>query len=163
MACITLSGYPCSGKTTRALELKHSLEDRLGDPAYEGAKLNVKILSDDLLNVSRSSYDGTHLIRWCWTCSMANLIHSLDSSAEKSGRSTLFAAITRELSTDTILILDALNYIKGFRYQIYCAAREAGVRTCTVRYIPLPVPKICISSLSTGVRHRYPGYVSRKK
>lgn len=27
-----------------------------------------------------------------------------------------------------------MNYIKGFRYQIYCAAREAGVTTCTVAF-----------------------------
>lgn len=26
-----------------------------------------------------------------------------------------------------------MNYIKGARYQMYCEAREVGVRTCTVR------------------------------
>jgi len=31
-----------------------------------------------------------------------------------------------------------LNYIKGFRYQIYCAAREIGVRTCTVHIVATP-------------------------
>ncbi|KAL0956020.1 hypothetical protein HGRIS_002193 [Hohenbuehelia grisea] len=36
------------------------------------------------------------------------------------------------MSPDTILIVDALNYIKGFRYQIYCVAREMKVRMCTV-------------------------------
>jgi protein KTI12 len=36
------------------------------------------------------------------------------------------------MNKDTIVILDSLNYIKGFRYQLYCAAKEAGVRVCTV-------------------------------
>lgn len=31
--------------------------------------------------------------------------------------------------------MDGMNYIKGFRYQMYCAAREAQVRTCTVSHI----------------------------
>jgi protein KTI12 len=34
----------------------------------------------------------------------------------------------------TILIVDALNYIKGFRYQLYCAAREFKLRVCTVGF-----------------------------
>ena len=33
---------------------------------------------------------------------------------------------------DTLLVVDAMNYIKGFRYQLYCAAREAKLRVCTV-------------------------------
>lgn len=38
----------------------------------------------------------------------------------------------RQMGTDTILIIDSLNYIKGFRYQMYCAAREMKIRVCTV-------------------------------
>jgi hypothetical protein len=42
------------------------------------------------------------------------------------------------MGQDTILIVDALNYIKGLRYQLYCAAREFKLRVCTVstRVIP---------------------------
>lgn len=40
----------------------------------------------------------------------------------------------RLLAKDTILVVDAMNYIKGFRYQMFCAAKEAGVRVCTVRF-----------------------------
>ena len=56
----------------------------------------------------------------------------LDGQSEKPARSAYFAAIVRQLGADKLLILDGMNYIKGFRYQIYCAAREAGVRVCTV-------------------------------
>jgi protein KTI12 len=37
------------------------------------------------------------------------------------------------MGQDTILLVDGLNYIKGFRYQMYCAAREHKLRVCTVR------------------------------
>lgn len=59
---------------------------------------------------------------------------AIDSRSEKLARATLFAAVQRHISRDTILIIDALNYIKGFRYQLYCAAREFKLRVCTVRY-----------------------------
>lgn len=57
----------------------------------------------------------------------------LDSRAEKPARGALFTAMQRQMSQDTILIVDAMNYIKGFRYQMYCAARELKLRVCTVR------------------------------
>jgi protein KTI12 len=60
---------------------------------------------------------------------------AIDSRSEKLARATLFAAVQRHINRDTILIIDALNYIKGFRYQLYCAAREFKLRVCTVRFV----------------------------
>ncbi|TFK75268.1 chromatin associated protein KTI12 [Pluteus cervinus] len=112
MALVTLSGFPCSGKSSRATQLRDHLEGNLKDPAYNGPQYRVLILSDEVLNVNRAVYS--------------------DSRTERTARGTLFAAVLRELATDKIVVLDGLNYIKGFRYQLYCAAREAKVRTCTV-------------------------------
>lgn len=58
MACVTISGFPCSGKTARASELKIYLEERMAAPEYEGDKYKVLVLSDENLNVVRDSYDG---------------------------------------------------------------------------------------------------------
>ena len=33
--------------------------------------------------------------------------------------------VERNLDSDTIVILDSLNYIKGYRYELYCLARSA--------------------------------------
>lgn len=49
-----------------------------------------------------------------------------DVIEEKKIRAVLLAASERHISKDTILILDSLNYIKGFRYQLYCQARAAS-------------------------------------
>ncbi|KAK9760975.1 kti12, chromatin associated, variant 2 [Basidiobolus ranarum] len=42
------------------------------------------------------------------------------------------SAIERVLTKDDIVIADAMNYIKGFRYQLYCIARSMGTPHCTV-------------------------------
>ena len=57
MALITISGYPSSGKTRRAVQIKSLLETRLADPSYEGPKFKVSLISDDTLNISRDAYD----------------------------------------------------------------------------------------------------------
>jgi len=112
MALITFSGYPSSGKTRRAIQLKDHLDRRLADPSYSGlGGQKVVVLSDDSLNIDRSSYNESRL--------------------EKPARAALFAAVQRQMGQDTILIVDSLNYIKGFRYQLYCAAREFKLRVCT--------------------------------
>ncbi|KAG9315484.1 chromatin associated protein KTI12 [Chiua virens] len=118
MALITISGYPCAGKTRRATQIKDHLERRLADPSYTGPSLTVTVISDDALNIPRSAYD--------------------DSRSEKPARAALFTALQRQLGHDRIVIVDSLNYIKGFRYQMYCVAREAKVRMCTVYVITPP-------------------------
>ncbi|KAI0305651.1 chromatin associated protein KTI12 [Multifurca ochricompacta] len=118
MALVTFTGYPSSGKTHRAIQLKGHLDRRLTDPSYSGPKLKVIVLSDDALNIDRSSYN--------------------DSLLERTARGALFDAIQRQMGRDTILIIDALNYIKGLRYQLYCAAREFKLRVCTVYVVATP-------------------------
>ena len=140
MALITIAGFPSSGKSTRAQQIRAALETRLDGPISR-----VLVLSDHSLDILPSAYDL--------------------SALEKPARGTLFAAVQRFLATDTILILDSLNYIKGFRYQLYCAAREMKLRTCTVRrysltsitlppqesrYMSLPLPISVDSGIPTA-------------
>ncbi|KAJ7703286.1 chromatin associated protein KTI12 [Mycena rosella] len=112
MALVTISGYPCAGKSTRVAQLTAQLRHIL--PPH----LSVKVVSDESLNIPPSAYD--------------------DSRAEKPARGALFTAIQRLMAQDTVLIVDAPNYIKGFRYQIYCAAREMKLRVCTVYVVATP-------------------------
>lgn len=44
----------------------------------------------------------------------------------------MLSAVERVLSKDDIVIADGLNYIKGFRYQLYCIARAIGTPHCVV-------------------------------
>ncbi|KAL8293260.1 hypothetical protein RQP46_000954 [Phenoliferia psychrophenolica] len=118
---LTISGFPASGKTTRALELVSFFERKIAASDVPAIKrLKVTMINDESLGLSKTAYD--------------------DSRAEKPARATLFSAVTRVLSKDTIVIVDAMNYIKGSRYQMYCNAREAGCRTCTV-FVAAPPEK----------------------
>eukprot|EP01133_Synstelium_polycarpum_P008662 gene8662-10167_t len=47
-------------------------------------------------------------------------------------RGTLKAAVERALSKDIVVISDSLNYIKGYRYELYCIARASGTRLLVV-------------------------------
>jgi protein KTI12 len=52
MALVTFSGYPASGKSTRAAQLKAQLDLIL--PSH----LSVLVVSDESLNIPPSAYDG---------------------------------------------------------------------------------------------------------
>ncbi|KAG6821003.1 hypothetical protein H0H93_008632 [Arthromyces matolae] len=117
MALVTISGFPCSGKTRRAEQIRDAIDVYITDESYRGMITKVVILSGDGLGIKRNVYD--------------------DSRSEKPARGALFSAIQRQMAMDTILIVDELNYIKGFRYQMYCAAREMKLRVCTVYVVAL--------------------------
>ncbi|KAJ7733753.1 chromatin associated protein KTI12, partial [Mycena maculata] len=112
MALVTFAGYPASGKSTRVAQLTSQLAQLLP------TNLTLVTVSDESLNISPSVYD--------------------DSRYEKPARGALLTAIQRLMAQDTVLIVDAPNYIKGFRYQIYCAAREMKLRVCTVYVVATP-------------------------
>lgn len=104
MPLIVLSGPPCSGKTTRAKELYEHFTN-LGK--------KVIIINEESLLINKN--EGYK-----------------DSLTEKMTRGSLKGATDRNLSKDTVVISDSLNYIKGYRYELYCIARAAGTRLLVV-------------------------------
>ena len=51
---------------------------------------------------------------------------------EKDARATFSSAIKRDLTRDAIVVADGMNYIKGFRYQMYCEAKGQLTPSCVV-------------------------------
>jgi hypothetical protein len=43
------------------------------------------------------------------------------------------SAVDHALNADTIVLFDSLNYIKGYRYELYCIARSQSTPHCVVR------------------------------
>jgi protein KTI12 len=70
------------------------------------------LINDQTLGVSRSVY------------------HT--AKAEKDARAEEYSAVKRVLSRDDIVIADGMNYIKGFRYQLYCEAKALQTPSCVV-------------------------------
>jgi protein KTI12 len=119
MPLVIFSGLPSSGKTTRSLQLEKALEEKI---ASSERKFKIHVLNDDNLGINREVYRGPTL--------QSSL--TIDAKSEKAARGTLYSAIQRHLSKDDIVIADGLNYIKGFRYQLYCEAKALSTPHCVV-------------------------------
>ncbi|ORY13185.1 chromatin associated protein KTI12 [Clohesyomyces aquaticus] len=119
---VLISGYPSSGKTTRALQLKELFESKIAGSASDSrvSKIRVHHISDQTLGLSRQVY------------------HT--AKAEKDARAEEYSAVKRVLSPDDIVLADGLNYIKGFRYQLYCEAKAVQTPSCVV-HIGTPIEK----------------------
>ena len=51
---------------------------------------------------------------------------------EKDARAAEYSVVKRLLGKDTIVVADGLNYIKGFRYQLYCEAKAVQTPSCVI-------------------------------
>lgn len=106
MALVVICGQPCSGKSTAASCLAEALQESESKPS-------VKIIDESSLHLDRNqSY--------------------VDMVAEKNLRGVLRSQVDRSLSLDNIIIVDSLNSIKGYRYELWCLARAAGTRYCVL-------------------------------
>ncbi|KAJ3028186.1 UNVERIFIED_CONTAM: kti12, chromatin associated [Siphonaria sp. JEL0065] len=119
MPLIILVGLPCSGKTGRATEIASLLTAEIqqfnanvpkGRTAFDP---KVVVVNEESLGIDKGSGYG----------SMAS---------EKMVRGDLLSGVERELSRDRFVVLDSLNYIKGFRYQLHCVVKALGTSQHTV-------------------------------
>jgi len=105
MPLIMMCGFPSSGKTRVAIRLAEFLSSK--------TEMEVVVVNDESLLLKRNEAYK-------------------DSQEEKNTRGLLKEAVDRSLSKDAIVICDSLNYIKGFRYQLYCSARAIATPSCVV-------------------------------
>lgn len=66
------------------------------------------------------------------------------------------------MDKNTIVIVDAMNYIKGSRYQMYCAARESQVRMATLFVAATPAHCLAINADRSQGSYAVPTYVSAR-
>ncbi|GJW62405.1 protein KTI12 [Tanacetum coccineum] len=106
MALVIICGQPCSGKSKAALCLSEALKDIESKPT-------VRIIDETSFHLDRNqSY--------------------AEMTSEKNLRGVLRSEVDRSLSKDSIIIVDSLNSIKGYRYELWCLARAAGIRHCVL-------------------------------
>jgi len=106
MPLVVVTGLPSSGKTTAVRTLAKWLEEN-------GRKVDI-VQEEALLGGLKKD----EVFR--------------DSKEEKSVRGRLKSEVIRLLSRDGVVICDGLNYIKGFRYELYCASKAAKTLQCTL-------------------------------
>ena len=107
MPLIILTGFPSSGKSTAAQKLEKFFKEK---------EKTVHVVSEELL------LGGLH----------KNEIFA-DSKHEKDVRGRIKSEVVRLLNKDNVVICDGLNYIKGFRYELYCASKSVKTTQVTVQ------------------------------
>lgn len=116
MPLVIFAGFPCSGKTTWANELRKGLEKRI-DLAKQnlesGHNYTISYHSDQTLGIGRDTYE--------------------DSNKEKLARGSQISFVKRDISKTNIVILDSMAYIKGFRYQLYCESKGMATPHCVIQ------------------------------
>ncbi len=75
--------------------------------------MEVVVLSEELLGFSKAEYLS-------------------DPNKEKMLRASLRSNVEKMLDPKRIVILDSMNYIKGFRYELYCLVRSSQTTLCVV-------------------------------
>ncbi|KAF0410779.1 chromatin associated protein KTI12 [Gigaspora margarita] len=116
MPLIIICGIPSSGKTTRAKQITQYFLNRFSSQEKIG---NVHLINDESLGITKDSYKDTRV-------------------EEKKARASLISAVERLVSKEDVVIADGMNYIKGYRYQLYCIARAVGTPHCVI-YCGTPI------------------------
>ncbi|XP_025991329.1 protein KTI12 homolog isoform X2 [Solenopsis invicta] len=134
MPLIVITGIPCSGKTTRSLELKNYFEEKLKDSGQ-----HVEIINEsDAIN--QAGYNKN--------------VYFADSKKEKAVRSSMKSDIQRKLNSNDLLIFDCSNYIKGYRYEIYCTTKLYKTPQCTL-HCNLPIEQAWLWNNKRSESDRY--------
>jgi protein KTI12 len=105
MPCLILTGHPCSGKTSVAKLFRDRAASKF----------------DRVVLINEESACPDHTKSSCYK----------DSYTEKKTRAALKSTFDRTVAASdgsTLIILDSLNYIKGFRYELYCISKFANER-----------------------------------
>ncbi|XP_018564019.1 protein KTI12 homolog [Anoplophora glabripennis] len=108
MPLIVISGIPSSGKTTRSIELKQFFEEH---------DKEVHIVSE-FEQIKKAGFEKNSFYA--------------DSNKEKHIRGLLKSEVLKLISSTNVVILDALNYIKGYRYELFCGTKANRSTQCTV-------------------------------
>lgn len=77
-----------------------------------------------------------------------------DSKKEKAVRSSMKSDIQRKLNSNDLLIFDCSNYIKGYRYEIYCTTKLYKTPQCTL-HCNLPIEQAWLWNNKRSESDRY--------
>ncbi|KAK5648673.1 hypothetical protein RI129_003565 [Pyrocoelia pectoralis] len=108
MPLIIVTGIPSSGKSTRTKEIENFFIEH---------NKSVEIVSEEE-QILKAGFDKNAVC--------------LDSSKEKHIRGLLKSEVLKLLGPNSVVILDGGNYIKGYRYELYCAAKANKCTQCTI-------------------------------
>lgn len=114
MPLIIITGHPCSGKTTFSTRLSDYFQQQfLIEEVDNNNKKSKKVIIINEESECIKKREGYK-----------------NSFNEKLSRAALKSAVDHALKADCTVIVDSLNYIKGYRYELYCIARSLRTPHC---------------------------------
>ncbi|KAI8611385.1 chromatin associated protein KTI12, partial [Chytriomyces sp. MP71] len=120
MPLVVMVGLPCCGKTRRAHAIAAALSAEVKAHNEAAREANAKAKDG---RATRPVFDAdVAVINEEGVAADRNAAYK-DAAAEKIHRGNLLSAVERLLTRDKFVILDSMNYIKGFRYQLHCVAK----------------------------------------
>ncbi|KAJ6112221.1 hypothetical protein N7523_008282 [Penicillium sp. IBT 18751x] len=141
MPLVILTGYPCSGLTHRANQLA-SLIEKVQDEIFASSESTSPVTLKARYKVHIvPSHDGSH----------PRTVYD-NARTEKEARGVAYARAKRALTKDSIVLLDGMNYIKGWRYQLWCETKAAGT-TCCVVHVGTPIDQ-CVANNDARLKRR---------
>ena len=105
MPLIIISGYPCCGKTSYCKRLEAYLKSC--------GVAKVIIINEESENINKR-------------------LGYKEAFDEKKTRGALKSAVDHALDAECFVILDSMNYIKGYRYELFCISRSLRTPHCCV-------------------------------
>ena len=138
MPCLVLTGHPCAGKTT----LAHMIAERSrNQPRFNITNVIIVNEGTACRGQSRQQCYATaqseKATRGALKAGLDRALLGGGGGSDGGGGSGQSKSTTthkdqkgnnnnnKESPQNTLVILDSLNYIKGFRYELYCLSREA--------------------------------------
>lgn len=109
MPLIVLVGIPQSGKTRISMEIEEFFKKK----GFHTVLINEEALGIDKTRAYSSNFE------------------------EKNLRAALKSNVERSLNDESIVIIDSMNYIKGYRYELFCIVRQMKTTLCMV-YLEIP-------------------------
>lgn len=133
MPCLILVGHPSAGKTTIANLLKERalLHDAIDEVVVLNEESECGCLKIDVSGNEAGKYSSSENMNKDVTTKQELYENSV---GEKQTRGALKAAFDRAVkksdgnnkNSRRLVILDSLNYIKGFRYELHCISKASG-------------------------------------
>ena len=105
MPLVLMCGLPSSGKSKRVADLVEFLKHK--------CEVDIQVVTEDSTTATKNV---------CYT----------SPREEKLTRGSLKSSVERYLTSDCIVILDSLNYIKGYRYELFCVSKHVKTTYCVI-------------------------------